>query len=108
MYAEVIKDKGRPPLSPAEESVIDVELSRSFITWVEVDFLIAQKARSLARRHSLKPVDAVHLATAIRAGCDQFLAWDGDFRNGTVIESVTLEEPHLTGLPQQLPGIASP
>jgi predicted nucleic acid-binding protein len=104
VYCEVIKDRNKSRLTPTEESVIDSYLDHSFITWIEVDLLIGKHARALSRQHGLKPADAVHLASAIRAGCDQLLAWDSDFANGVVIEGVEMQEPHLMGLPQTLPG----
>jgi len=104
VVAEVIKDRGRPELTGPEEAAIDGYLEHGFIQWVEVDLLIARKARDLSRQHKLKPGDAVHLATAIRGGCDQLLAWDGGFPNGMEIEGVTCNEPHLVGLPQPLEG----
>jgi predicted nucleic acid-binding protein len=106
VFAEVIRDRGRPDQLDAEqEASIDRYLSQDFITWVEVDLPIARKARSLSRFCGLKPVDAVHLASAIRAKCDQFLTWDeSDFADGTEIEGIHIHRPHLTELPVQLPG----
>ncbi len=71
---------------------------------VEVDLLVAKAARSIARQHGLKPVDAIHLATAVRAGADQLLTWDPHFPDGAVLEGVTCVRPHLVGLPQPLEG----
>lgn len=104
VYAEVIKDRGQPRLTEEQEEKIDRFLGQEFITWVEVDFPLAKKARGLARDLGLKPVDAVHLATAIRAGCDQLLAWDSDFEVGATVEGVLLTEPHLDWLPDPIPG----
>jgi len=97
--AEVIKAPGEPePLTLDQERVIAEYLDREFIVWIEVDRLIAQKARQLARQFGMKPPDAVHVATAIRAGCDQFLTWDDKLhKDGRQVESVYLCEPHTTG-----------
>jgi predicted nucleic acid-binding protein len=102
VLTEVIRSKGCPPLSAGEESVIDAYLDRDFITWVELDVPLARHARDLARRYSLKPVDAVHLGSAIRVGADQLLAWDGDFPFGASVDGVLIERPHLTDWPAQL------
>lgn len=97
--AEVVKDPAESdPLTPEQEQKIAAYLDRDFIVWVEVDRLIAQKARQLSRAFGMKPPDAVHVATALRAGCDQFLTWDGKLhKNGLQVESVHLCEPHTTG-----------
>jgi len=103
ILAEVLRCKGcPPPLQPEEERIIDSYLAKPFISWVEVDALLARESRDLARAHALKPVDAVHLASAIRLGADQLLAWDGDFPVGQTVEGVLIERPHLTGWPAQL------
>jgi predicted nucleic acid-binding protein len=107
VVAEVIKDGKQPPLSASEEAAIDGFLQQPFIEWVEVDLLVAKAARGIARQHGLKPVDAIHLATAVRAGADQFLTWDPDFPDGAVLEGVTCVRPHLVGLPQPLEGFPS-
>ena len=46
---------------------------------VNVDREIALMARQLGVEYSLKPPDAIHLATAIRYGCDELLVWDDAF-----------------------------
>lgn len=105
VFAEVIHDRTREALDADQEASIDGYLSQDFITWIEADLPIAKKARSLSRFYGLKPVDAIHLASAIRAKADQFLTWDEtDFTDGTEIEGVHVHRPHLTELPVQLPG----
>ena len=105
VFAEVIKDRKRDALDPDQETLIDQYLNQDFITWVEVDLPLAKKARSLSRFQGLKPADAVHVASALRAKCDQFLTWDGgDFTDGTKIEGLSIHRPHLTEMPAKLPG----
>lgn len=102
VLTEVLRVKGHPPLILAEEQAIDKYLSGNFITWIELDIPLARQARDLARLHSLKPVDAIHLSSAIRAGADQLLAWDGDFSFGQTVGGVLIERPHLTDWQAQL------
>jgi predicted nucleic acid-binding protein len=105
VFAEVIKDRKRDELDPEQEATIDKYLEQDFITWVEVDLPIAKKARSLSRFQGLKPVDAIHVASALRAKCDQFLTWDeNDFTDGTEIDGLAIYRPHMVELPAQLPG----
>jgi predicted nucleic acid-binding protein len=107
---EVIRDKGQPaPLGTSQTGKIDDLFKRSYFVWVDLDLLVAEKARDLARMHGFRPADAVHLATAIRAGCDELLVWDKNFRKG-VFEGVTVAEPHWEGqgkLDLAAPGKAS-
>ena len=50
-------------------------------TIVPVTALIAERAASLAARFYLKPLDSIHLATAIEAGADAFATTDiNDFK----------------------------
>jgi predicted nucleic acid-binding protein len=97
VQAEVIKGPGdERMLSEHEEAIISGYLEREFITWLDVDLLIARHARRLSRSLGLKPADAIHVATAIRANCDQLLTWDpGIHKEGRTIEGVYLCEPHL-------------
>jgi predicted nucleic acid-binding protein len=99
VIAEVIRGKGEAkPLSPEEERVIDDYVFHEFITWVELDVTLALDARRLARQHSLKPADAIHLASAIRGGADYLLRWDDRFRLADgLYEGVTVCEPFWAG-----------
>jgi predicted nucleic acid-binding protein len=98
MFAEVIRADGVGPLSAADASKIDGYLENDFIVWVEVDIPLGKAARDLARAHALKPGDAIHAATAIRAKCDQLLTWDANFhKGGRTIGAVFITEPHTTG-----------
>ncbi len=101
--AEVIKDKSRPQLSEAEVASIDAYLQHEFIVWIELDLTLAVAARELSREHGLKPVDAVHLASAIRAGCDSLFRWDDKWPAGKY-DGVEVCNPFWTG-PQSIPGI---
>jgi predicted nucleic acid-binding protein len=97
--AEVIKPPGEEkPITPEQEAMIEGYFDKDFIVWLEVDRVIARKARKLARDHGMKPPDAVHVATALRAGCDQFLTWDEKLhKGGRNIEGLVICEPHLAG-----------
>lgn len=99
IHAEVIKVPGtEKPLTEQEEATIERYLEREFIVWLDVDLLVARDARRLSRAHGLKPPDAIHVATAIRAGCDQLLTWDEKLhKSERTIDSIVICEPHLTG-----------
>jgi len=65
---------------------------------------LAVEARHIARDHSLKPGDAVHLASAIRAKADVLLRWDDRFKGLPNISGLDICDPYWYG-PAQLPGI---
>ncbi len=92
---EVVKDSNRPVLQAPQETV-DAFLQRSCFVWLDLDIPTAEKARDLARNYGLRPADAVHLATAIKAKADQLLAWDNRFPKGN-FEGVLVTEPHWMG-----------
>ena len=46
---------------------------------VNLDIEIATMARRIGVEYSLKPPDAVHLATAVRYDCAELLVWDDAF-----------------------------
>ena len=64
-------------------------------TWSEVDFLTVRVATDLSERYHLRGADAVHLATAIRLGCDYFMTRDTDFPRGTEIDGVKIRRPSI-------------
>jgi predicted nucleic acid-binding protein len=95
---EVLKDRGKPPLTADQAKTVDEFFQHSSFVWLDLDLSTAEKARDLARAHGFRPGDAVHLASAIRADCDQLLVWDDDFRKGT-FDGVLVTEPHWSGQP---------
>jgi predicted nucleic acid-binding protein len=98
VIAEVIRAKGQPALSLADEQLVDEYVMRPEMVWVELDVSLALEARRLARAHNLKPADAVHLASAIRGGADVLFRWDDRFiTGGGNIEGIDVSEPYWTG-----------
>lgn len=59
---------------------------------VATDTEIAQNAALLRAKYSLKTIDAIHLATAIVAGCDAFLTNDHIFRRVSELRILVLDD----------------
>jgi len=96
--AEVIKERKRPLLTPEEEQKIGDYFNHDYIKLVIVDREVGESARRLARKYGLRPADAVHLASAIKAKADELLTWDGDnFPMNQTIEGVTIKLPYWFG-----------
>jgi predicted nucleic acid-binding protein len=93
---EVHKLRSGPVQADDDLTDIDKFLMNSFTDWVEVDLLLAIEARKLARKHGLNPGDAVHLAAAIRAGCDYLVRWDRPWAAGNY-SGVEVCEPFWFG-----------
>ncbi|GEM_PF-627167 len=103
VLAEVIRDRGESaPLDASKETLVDKFFQRQFISWVELDVTGAREARKLARRFSLKPADAVHLAAAIRGNADVFFTWDERFINNTggAVDNLAVTFPYVFQGPQ--------
>ncbi len=95
--AEVIRMKGEDkPLAPEKEREIDVYLRSERILWVELDFSLAIEARHAARAHGLRPADAIHLASALRAKADVLLTYDGDLTR-VPDAGIDVAEPYWDG-----------
>lgn len=74
---EVIKVKGQPRLKREAEQVIRAFFQHEWIVIVECDRSIAVAARQLMWDHEfLDHKDAIHVATAIRAGVTQLDTFD--------------------------------
>jgi len=93
---EVFKKRNHPALTEVEEQKIDAFFKHEYIKLVTLDRPVAEHARKLARVYNLRPIDAVHLASAIRAKADQLLTWDSDFPH-KIIEGVQIREPYWLG-----------
>lgn len=75
--AEVIKVKGQPRLKREAEETIRDFFKHSWIVIVECDRTLAVAARQLMWDHEfLDHKDAIHVATAIRAGVSQLDTFD--------------------------------
>lgn len=103
LWAEVIRDRGEPPISEQQESIVDQFLLHAYIHWVELGLGAAREARQLARRLGLKPADAVHLGAAVRGKADVFFTWDGDVlaKTGNDLDGMPVVEPYIVEPPQQ-------
>ncbi len=80
--AEVYKKVGHgvQSLTDAENGKIMDYFENEWIAWVEVDRNVGADANRLLveyKTQKLRPVDAIHLASALRAKCDVLLTWDG-------------------------------
>lgn len=95
LWAEVIRDRGEPPISEQQESIVDQFLLHAYIHWVELGLGAAREARQLARRLGLKPADAVHLGAAVRGKADVFFTWDGDVlaKTGNDLDGMLVASP---------------
>ena len=74
--AETHKHKGLSELTEAEDNRILTFFENDYVLLIDVDRNIGEQANKLCREYSLKPNDAIHLACALRAGCDRLLTWD--------------------------------
>jgi predicted nucleic acid-binding protein len=78
--AEVHKKRGKVKLEGDENQNVLDYLEHDFVNVVIVDRAIGEEANRLCRKYEkegLMPNDAIHLACAIKAGCDVLLSWDG-------------------------------
>lgn len=84
------------PEVPADvrEAVIAL-LDNEGVTWIAVDRFIALDALSISQSlpKRLGGADAVHLATAVRRGCDYFMALDDGFPFGQAVNGVRVRRP---------------
>jgi len=63
------------PAEQAEE--VQSFFEHEWIAVVTVDRPIAERARELVWNHRVKPKDAIHVATALDSGVEQFDTYDG-------------------------------
>ncbi|MEA5553784.1 PIN domain-containing protein [Anabaena cylindrica UHCC 0172] len=92
-FIEVIRlERGKPKLSKDVEEKIRSFFRHEWIYVYELDRIIGELARDLMWQHeSLKPKDAAHVATAIKAKVDVLETFD----EGLIKLSGTIGEPLL-------------
>jgi predicted nucleic acid-binding protein len=96
--AEVIKSKGQPQLTETDEQRIVRFFEHSYILVHDVTRSVAETARRLAREHGLKPMDAIHLGTALLSGTDVFETWNtNDFGHLNGLVAIPIQEPTWQG-----------
>lgn len=77
--AELRSAKPYPVTSEIRQKITSVLLSEQVVRLAQVTVAIAERARNLEWDHgiTLKPVDSVHVATALEAECIEMLTLDG-------------------------------
>ena len=96
-FAEL--ERGRGNVDPAIERQIDALFAdRSVVTLVEFHETIARRARAIMRSaihggRSVKPLDAIHLATAAWRGVSVFHSYDEQLQRGHELVGFPIAEP---------------
>ncbi len=65
------------------------------IRLIPVDATVAGRAADLRARYNLRTPDALHVATALAAGCDAFLTNDRDLKRVTEVRVFLLDDLEL-------------
>ncbi|MHB8928855.1 MAG: type II toxin-antitoxin system VapC family toxin [Bacillota bacterium] len=98
--AEVVKPPNGDRLPDVDESILDGLFENDYISLRAVDRLVGTKARELVRYHNLKPVDAIHVATAILEGVNVLHTYDEEHllkKNGRIgTPPLKIERPQGT------------
>lgn len=92
--AEVHKMKHGSALTDDNDKRILDYLERNSVKLIDIDRRVGEKANELCRQYGLSPNDAVHLASALKAGCEVLLAWDRRFTDVSITD-ISIEEPGI-------------
>jgi predicted nucleic acid-binding protein len=104
--AEVIKIKGETPLPLSSSALIREFFKHEYIVVRQLDRFTAETARELIWEHGLAHNDAVHLATAIRAGLHRMDSFDVDhLKLSGQFSDLVIGRPDV---PEQLEFVDSP
>lgn len=112
MYAmvEVIRPKAiKWPAQLTDEQVVLLEgmFKWPWLKKIQVHEELGRAAARLARKHGLKPADAIHAATAIEEKADELQRWDYDYTKVSSLISVT-EPAYLSEMPPLFKNLIGP
>lgn len=100
--AEVYKVKGQPVrLSNKRTEDLLLYFQNDWFDIIPVDRRAGEDANLFCRQYAILPNDAIHLACALRGGCDVLLAWDNRFCKVNH-PSIRIEEPQTIPAPTPL------
>ncbi len=95
--AEVHKQRHQDQLSNEQDENILAFFEHDWIKLIDIDRRIGEQANEFCRTYGVYPNDAIHLACALRAGCDVLLTWDLDFVNAVQHSYISVEQPQALG-----------
>ena len=93
--AEVVRCKDDETFTDAERRLIANYFTHSFVKIIPVDRIVARAAADIVRVHRLKPPDAIHVATALRAKCAVLYTYDGVDGGGLLAKHDQIGTPTL-------------
>lgn len=77
-------------------------MENEWIVPIEIGRVVAEKAQELGATYGMSPTDAIHLASAIVAGCNVLMVWDkrkfSDLFRSNSCEGVHILEPYWEGI----------
>ena len=80
IIVEVHKKRHYTSLTKAEDDRVQADFFKhEYIKKIDVDSLVAQRAREIAWEYNISPNDAIHVASAIKVKAEMLHHWDGDF-----------------------------
>jgi predicted nucleic acid-binding protein len=100
--AECLWLRGQPKVAPEKSTIIQNFFKRSYIRVVNVTRRIGEDAQTLVWDHSIKPKDAIHVATAVFHKVEALETFDAslikkDGRVGETRLSIRQPEPPAQG-----------
>lgn len=78
-----------------EQEYRDMLLNTAYITTLPVSAAMAERAGHLRAQYRLRTPDALHIATALEAGCQAFLTNDRDLKRVRELRVLVLDELEL-------------
>lgn len=100
---EVLRPKGRDRLDPNLRQTILDFFRHPWITLVQVDRIVAERAQAFVWDRGVRPKDAIHVASAVLAKCSVFETYDSDLIElsgrvgGSPILQIRHPEPFRSG-----------
>ena len=101
--AETLWMRSGPKLGEEKARILNNFFRRSFIRVLNVDRAIAERAQRLVWDGSVKPKDAIHIATALRYKCELLETFDGPLiQLSGALEGLEIREPRRARQPSLL------
>lgn len=98
-WVEVLGKQRQDEFDSNRESLAQSLLNHPDLQYVDLGPEVLQRARQYALHQNFKPMDSIHIASAVIAGAEVFMTYDDKLKLDRDVDGVWLARPYEPGEP---------